>query len=380
MPITNSPEVLLFAKGGRRTRLEAINGGEEAPREFFYGYFSLVEAGIPTALMSVSGPINGWTGHLVSLIERIFIRIIGIGARPLTLSLEMPRLKGAKVLISCVDGFSLTLGLGNISKDIFRIGGFQGFSDILGRCPAFFRPLARRLLCRALRNLDHVFFLSPADQKNAIENYGLSEGKSTLVPFGVDTEFWRPEFTLAPENWTFSVGQDRNRDFQSLVQAPGNHEIRIHTPLQLNIPNGAKHISLSKGGYFSRERISDAELRDLYQRCLCVVVPLVDVYQPSGQSVTLQAMSCGKPVILTKTRGLWDYDNLRDGENCIFVPPQDPQAISAAISRLKTDQQYYSHISKAARETALHQFGLQRMGEAFINLAKIGLISKKLDL
>jgi glycosyltransferase involved in cell wall biosynthesis len=380
LPIKNTPKILLFAKGGRRARLEAIERGEDAPREFFYGYFSMIEAGLPTALMSVAGPINGWLEKFVSFIERIFIRITGVGARPLTLKLEMSRLKGAKVLISCVDGFSLTLGLGSFPKGFYRIGGFQGFSDIIGRCPLLFRPLARRLLCQALRNLDHVFFLSPADRKNAIENFGLSEEKSTLVPFCVDTEFWRPNYTLTPEDWSFAVGQDRNRDFQALVQAPGNHKIRIHTSLQIYIPNEAKHISLSRGGYFSRERITDAELLDLYQRCFCVIVPLFDVYQPSGQSVTLQAMSCGKPVILTKTRGLWDHHNLRDGVNCIFVSPQDPEAISAAISRLKADHEFYSRISKAARETALSQFSLQRMGTAFIDLANIGLTNLKVDL
>ena len=54
-----------------------------------------------------------------------------------------------------------------------------------------------------------------------------------------------------------------------------------------------------------------------------VVVPVKDVPQPSGQSVTLQASACARPVVLTRTRGLWDPDGLRDGDNVLLVPPGD---------------------------------------------------------
>ena len=46
------------------------------------------------------------------------------------------------------------------------------------------------------------------------------------------------------------------------------------------------------------------KIRELYQDAFAII-PLKDVFQPSGYSVTLQAMACGKPVVLTKTKGLW---------------------------------------------------------------------------
>ena len=49
-----------------------------------------------------------------------------------------------------------------------------------------------------------------------------------------------------------------------------------------------------------------------------------DVPQPSGQSVTLQASACGRPVVLTRTRGLWDPEQLRDGENVLLVAARRP--------------------------------------------------------
>ena len=35
----------------------------------------------------------------------------------------------------------------------------------------------------------------------------------------------------------------------------------------------------------------------------------------------MQASACGRPVVLTRTRGLWDPEALRDGENVLLVPP-----------------------------------------------------------
>ena len=40
-------------------------------------------------------------------------------------------------------------------------------------------------------------------------------------------------------------------------------------------------------------------------------MPLVETLQPSGQSVALQSMSMGLPVLITKTEGFWDFDCLK---------------------------------------------------------------------
>jgi glycosyltransferase involved in cell wall biosynthesis len=99
---------------------------------------------------------------------------------------------------------------------------------------------------------------------------------------------------------------------------------------------------------------------------------LKDVYQPTGQSVTLQAMSCGAPVILSKIKGLWS-DRLRDGENCLLVPPGDRMALGAAIARVRTDRDLAVRLGTAAHETVEKHFGLDRMASDVIALATLGL-------
>ena len=59
-------------------------------------------------------------------------------------------------------------------------------------------------------------------------------------------------------------------------------------------------------GSWNDETISDAEIREIYEKSRLTIVPLKNSIQPSGQSVTLQSLSVGTPVIITKTDGFWD--------------------------------------------------------------------------
>ena len=45
-------------------------------------------------------------------------------------------------------------------------------------------------------------------------------------------------------------------------------------------------------------------------------------------------MACGRPVILTETRGLWSKRLIRDGENILLVKPDDDEAMIRAINQL----------------------------------------------
>ena len=81
------------------------------------------------------------------------------------------------------------------------------------------------------------------------------------------------------------------------------------------------------------------------------MVPLKNINQPSGYSVTLQAMSCGKLVILSKTKGLWDKKNLINGFNCIMVEPGNINELSSTIEKVYFDTKLRKKIGTEARRT-----------------------------
>jgi hypothetical protein len=366
--------IVVFTKGGRDFRLERLARGEETPREFFYGYFELEQAGLCAAMISSAGAAPGALGTMADAIERGFAASTALGVRPLSARLAARFIGRAQVLISFTDGFSLSLGLGyprGAGRPIL-IGGFHGLSDIEARARGPAR-MVRAVIRRALAGLDHIFFFGPADRDVAVLRYGLERARTSVIVFGVDSEFWRPLPGETTADFVLAPGQDPNRDYDLLAAAPGRHPTMIVTRQKVKVPNGAHHVRIAAGDFFGAESMSDEELRRLYNQACAVVVPLKDVWQPSGYSVTLQAMSCGRPVILTKTRGLWAPDLLHDGGNCLLVPPGDAAALGATVGRLRSDPVLAARLGRAARATVLAHFGLERSGAETVALARRGL-------
>jgi starch synthase len=66
-------------------------------------------------------------------------------------------------------------------------------------------------------------------------------------------------------------------------------------------------------------------------------------------------MACGRPVVLSKTRGLWAPESLRDGDNVVLVEPGEPAALAAAVQGLLDDPARAAAIGTAARtDVAAH--------------------------
>jgi glycosyltransferase involved in cell wall biosynthesis len=83
-------------------------------------------------------------------------------------------------------------------------------------------------------------------------------------------------------------------------------------------------------------------------------------------------MSCARPVIISNIRGLWSH-LLKDGENCLMVPPGDKAALAAAINKVVSDPELASRLGSAARETAVAYFSLDALGQSTLALARQGL-------
>ena len=82
-----------------------------------------------------------------------------------------------------------------------------------------------------------------------------------------------------------------------------------------NIDSNSQLIS----GSWGSPAIDDLELRNIYQNAKLTIIPIKDSLQPSGQSVALQSIACGTPVIITYTSGFgiknFKNKNIFFGEN-----------------------------------------------------------------
>src|SRR5688500_16637156 len=73
----------------------------------------------------------------------------------------------------------------------------------------------------------------------------------------------------------------------------------------------------------------------------------------------LEAMAAGLPVVATDVGGT--AEAVEHGVTGVVVPPQDPGALTEAISGLLDDPERASRLGEAGRRRVDEQFGIERM-------------------
>jgi glycosyltransferase involved in cell wall biosynthesis len=219
----------------------------------------------------------------------------------------------------------------------------------------------KALLRRALRATAAIACPSPAQRAQLIDQLGLDEDRVHTVELGADERFFAPAAGPA-EEYVLAVGKDLARDYATLAAATaagGFRTIVVAHPrnvADLDIPPGME----------IRHDLSWEELRDLYARAACVVLPLRDSHAAvgtdgSGLTALLEAMASGKPVVATRRPALDAY--LQDGHTGFFVPPEDPHALAEELTRLLADREGAAAAGTAARAAVERRFTTRALAE-----------------
>jgi len=170
---------------------------------------------------------------------------------------------------------------------------------------------------------------------------GVPRARITTFHFGVTQEFWKPAAVPVAGTYVLSVGNDMYRDYETLIEAtPIGRELIVVTKRPIN--SRGRRLRHLNG-------LSDADLRDLYQRAAYVVVPSTKLtYQPSGTSACLQAMACGKATILPDNPSL--RETFAEGEHCLYYEPENPESLRQVCERLDSDPDLVLRMGKAASD------------------------------
>ena len=91
------------------------------------------------------------------------------------------------------------------------------------------------------------------------------------------------------------------------------------------------------------------------------VAVLPSYREAQGLSI-LEAMALSRPVVASGVGGIPEM--IEDGRSGLLVPPHDPEALAAAISRLLLDHPYADTLGKAGRELAHERFCVELMVRA----------------
>jgi glycosyltransferase involved in cell wall biosynthesis len=354
-PVATERAAFLFT-GARRDRLEQ----GEFPSEFFYGALELQRSGYPIEFLEEADfGLHIRTPKVVRALRMAGYGVLHVD--PLRLArlatpASLRRLNAFDVIVVSANNLALELaalkGLGLLRARVVAI--------LMGALPLGSGPLSVWRLRQYLKNL-HFVVLSRAEQRDQQARVGKDIAVGYL-PFGIDQHFWRPSATPEEGEYALCIG-NTHRDFNLLA----NSWLPEFPPLKVvtirKVPPSQGRIEVIAGDWRS-SILSDVGIRELTQRARFVVVPLEQTVHPAGQSATLQAMSCGKPTILTRSCGIWDESVLVHRESCMLVAPGSVDEMRAAVRELSQDAVLRRSMGARAREIVTGGYNCERMADA----------------
>lgn len=193
-----------------------------------------------------------------------------------------------------------------------------------------------------VNNSEKTITNSSATRDSCLEA-GLEKEKLDIIPFGVDTEFFRPLETPKKEDMfqILSVGYlIERKGFEYLIKAMNdvlkkyeNVQLTIvgSGPLEKKLNNLIKKLKLQNNIKIIKN-ISDDELLRLYNSSDIFVLPSIVDSQGNTEGlgvVLLEAMACKLPVIGSNIGGIPDI--IQDGETGLLVTEKDISGLSRAI-------------------------------------------------
>lgn len=189
------------------------------------------------------------------------------------------------------------------------------------------------LVARALPRASAVWAQCEPVLPVLCQEWRVPKDRLHFIPLGIDTDFYGVQPEPEVPNVVASAGEDRYRDHELLVSAVaslrGNYQgiqLELATELPVDLPTDL--------GVLHRMRLN-GKMRELYQKSSVVAIALKPTRSGSGLTVALEAMSSGRPVVMTDNPGVSDY--VQHGVTGLLVPPNDVEAFAAAIGELLDD-------------------------------------------
>lgn len=215
-------------------------------------------------------------------------------------------------------------------------------------------PVALRAATRsALRRMAAVFCCCEPTARTVERQWGLRPGSVGRIGMGVDERFYRPLPVAAEPGVVVSVGDDRRRDHAQLVRAVEQVAER-GTGARLELATTQQHVQVPAHVGVVHRRRMEGSILDLYGRSSVVVIALRPGTGVFGITVALEAMACGRPVVITGNPGLEEY--IADGETGLLVPPGDDAALRDAIASVLVDPDGGAAMGRAARSAVERRF------------------------
>lgn len=228
-----------------------------------------------------------------------------------------------------------------------------------------YRPLMRRFL----DSMDRILVASPnyLESSEVLREY---RDKSVIVPFGLDEAaypspaserlaYWRER---CGEGFFLFIGVLRYyKGLHHLLDALAGSDFPLMIvgsgPMEAELKAQAARLQLHNVQFLGR--LDDADKMCLLHLSLALTFPSHLRSEAFGISL-LEAAMCGKPMVSCEIGTGTTFVNI-DGETGYAVPPADPLALRAALTRLRTEPERTAELGRNARRRFETLFRAERM-------------------
>ena len=211
---------------------------------------------------------------------------------------------------------------------------------------------------------------------------GLNREKLEIIPFGVDTSFFRP-FNVQKDTAIFqilSIGYlIERKGFEYLIRAL-KEVLKVHNnvhlkivgsgPLENQIKKLIKDLKLENNVQILNN-LSDDKLLETYNSSDLFVLPSITDSQGNTEGlgvVLLEAMACKLPVIASNIGGIPDI--VHDGETGLLVPEKDNIEMSRYIIKLIENEDLRENLTFKGYNMVNEYFSWEKIAENYVNIYK----------
>lgn len=186
-----------------------------------------------------------------------------------------------------------------------------------------------------------------------------------FVPFGVDTEYFRPLLeNISHRVDVLSIGAWR--DYPLLLEYA-----RQHPGTKVMIVTSKETVGTMEPVPANVNVISDApfsEIRGLFAGARVVALPVKENTYSGATTTLLQAMAMAKPTVVSRVGAIREGYGLRNGENCLLVKPGDVTEFGSAIDRLLSDRLLADKIGQGARTLTVSSLSWDKYVDGMIGV------------
>jgi glycosyltransferase involved in cell wall biosynthesis len=357
----SGPSSVFFAFRDAPERRAALQADPGSPER--YRLFGLDQIAARDVLVrhNLLGTTPRWSRAADAVLNRIIYGSGGYGGDFATVLASLRVMNAAEVVFSTVDTVGIPLILLKRARLVRRplvyvsIGLPERLAQLRGR-------RMRGLYARALRGTAAIVAYSQSEVETLREWLGDEAPPVVFVPFGVDTDAFRPDPEAVLDTDVLSIGADPRRDFYLLSGVAARR-----LDLNFRIVAGRDHARTLRALPANMTVETDIPLeqvRDRLARARVVALPVRDNSYSGATTVLLQAMAMAKPVVVSRTAAIAEGYGLEDRVNCRLVEPGDPEAFERAIADLVSDAGAARSLGTRARETVERSYSWRRYTDA----------------